>query len=443
LVVTASDRIDLLMAATVAAADGIALAGLLLVGDRKPDPLAVALCRRVADLPVWTVDGGIMDVVAALGRMNPEVPLDDQHRIVAVADWVADHLNETWLADMRSPGRAPRLSPPAFRHRLIESARAANKRIVLPEGTEPRTLQAVKICHDRKIARCVLLGRPDEVRFAAQAAGIELPADVDIVDHIAETERFVTQLLEWRAGKGLSEARAREELNDTIVPGTMMLRLGEVDGLVSGALHTTAHTIRPALQLIKTAPGFGLVSSCFFMCLPDQVLVFADCAVNPNPDSTQLAEIAIQSADSARAFGIIPRVAMLSYSTGVSGAGADVDLVAAATALVRSKRPDLVIDGPLQYDAATQADVARSKAPNSPVAGQATVLIFPNLNTGNVVYKAVQRSTGVISMGPMLQGLAKPVNDLSRGALVEDIVFTIALTAIQAHQVAQRDSKTC
>src|SRR5918912_3698349 len=231
--------------------------------------------------------------------------------------------------------------------------------------------------------------------------------------------------------------QAAQELSDTIVLGTMMMALDEVDGVVSGAVHTTAHTIRPALQLIKTAPGCNLVSSVFFMCLPEQVLVFGDCAVNPNPTAEQLADIAIQSADSAAAFGIPPRVAMLSYSTGTSGAGEEVEKVKRATDIARAQRPDLLLDGPLQYDAAIMPDVARAKAPKSPVAGRATVFVFPDLNTGNVTYKAVQRSANVVSIGPMLQGLAKPVNDLSRGCLVEDIVFTITLTAIQAQQRAR------
>jgi phosphate acetyltransferase len=235
-----------------------------------------------------------------------------------------------------------------------------------------------------------------------------------------------------RKAKGMTPELAAQELSDTIMLGTMMMAEGDVDGVVSGAVHTTAHTVRPALQIIKTVPGCDLVSSVFFMCLPEQVLVFGDCAVNPNPDAGQLADIAIQSADSAAAFGIEPRVAMLSYSTGASGTGEDVEKVKQATELARARRPDLAIDGPLQYDAAVMPDVARQKAPKSPVAGRATVFIFPDLNTGNVTYKAVQRSANVVSIGPMLQGLAKPVNDLSRGCLVDDIVFTIALTAIQA-----------
>ena len=247
-------------------------------------------------------------------------------------------------------------------------------------------------------------------------------------------ESYVGRPVELRKNKGMTEAVAREQLEDNVVLGTLMLEQDEVDGLVSGAVHTTANTIRPPLQLIKTAPGSSLVSSVFFMLLPEQVYVYGDCAINPDPTAEQLAEIAIQSAESAIAFGIEPRVAMLSYSTGTSGAGSDVEKVREATRLAQEKRPDLMIDGPLQYDAAVMADVAKSKAPNSPVAGRATVFIFPDLNTGNTTYKAVQRSADLISIGPMLQGMRKPVNDLSRGALVDDIVYTIALTAIQSAQ---------
>ena len=248
-------------------------------------------------------------------------------------------------------------------------------------------------------------------------------------------EDYVPAMVELRKHKNLTAPMAVAQLEDNVVLGTMMLALDHVDGLVSGAIHTTANTIRPAMQLIKTAPGAKLVSSVFYMCLPEQVLVYGDCAVNPDPNAEELADIAIQSADSALAMGITPKVAMISYSTGASGTGSDVEKVKQATAIAKELRPDLIIDGPLQYDAATTASVAKSKAPNSPVAGQATVLIFPDLNTGNTTYKAVQRSAHVISVGPMLQGLRKPVNDLSRGALVEDIVYTIALTSIQAQQL--------
>ena len=315
---------------------------------------------------------------------------------------------------------------------MVQRAQKAGKRIVLPEGSEPRTVQAAAICQARGIARCVLLAKPEEVQAVAQAQGIVLPEGLEIIDPDLVRQRYVEPMVELRKGKGLNAPMAEQQLEDSVVLATMMLALDEVDGLVSGAIHPTASTIRPALQLIKTAPGYNLVSSVFFMLLPDQVLVYGDCAVNPDPSASDLAEIAVQSAASAQAFGIPARVAMISYSTGDSGSGVDVDKVREATRLAREQRPDLLIDGPLQYDAAAIASVGRQKAPNSPVAGQATVFIFPDLNTGNTTYKAVQRSADCVSVGPMLQGLRKPVNDLSRGALVEDIVYTIALTAIQA-----------
>ena len=332
--------------------------------------------------------------------------------------------------------QAVRLSPAQFRFNMMEAARKADKRIVLPEGAEPRTVEAAVICHEKGIARCVLLAKRAEVEAVAQARGLTLPASLEIIDPDTLIEQYVAPMCELRKSKGLTPEDARKQLQDTVVLGTMMMAQNDVDGLVSGAVHTTANTIRPALQLIKTAPGASIVSSVFFMLLPGQVLVYGDCAVNPNPTPEQLAEIAIQSADSAKAFGIEPRVAMISYSTGTSGAGPDVDAVAQAVAIAKEKAPNLAIDGPLQYDAASVADVAKSKAPNSPVAGKATVFVFPDLNTGNCTYKAVQRNANVLSVGPMLQGLRKPVNDLSRGALVEDIVYTIALTAIQATQTA-------
>ena len=331
-------------------------------------------------------------------------------------------------------GREARISPAAFRFKLTDLARKAGKTIVLPEGDEPRTVKAAAICAERGIATCVLLGNPAEINRVAASQGVELGAGIEIVDPEVVRESYVGRLVELRKNKGMTETVAREQLEDNVVLGTLMLEQDEVDGLVSGAVHTTANTIRPPLQLIKTAPGSSLVSSVFFMLLPEQVYVYGDCAINPDPTAEQLAEIAIQSADSAAAFGIEPRVAMLSYSTGTSGAGSDVEKVREATRLAQEKRPDLMIDGPLQYDAAVMADVAKSKAPNSPVAGRATVFIFPDLNTGNTTYKAVQRSADLISIGPMLQGMRKPVNDLSRGALVDDIVYTIALTAIQSAQ---------
>lgn len=334
-------------------------------------------------------------------------------------------------AFIKTGSRKPNLSPSAFRVELVKKAQAAKKRIVLPEGAEPRTVEAAVICQTRGIADCILLATKDEVQKVADEKGLTLPSDLQIIDPATLQEQYVAPMVERRKGK-LDEAGAREQLQDTVVLGTMMLQMGDVDGLVSGAIHTTANTIRPAFQLIKTAPQYSLVSSCFFMLLPESVVVYADCAVNPNPNAEELAEIAIQTADSAKAFGIEPKVAMISYSTGTSGAGANVDLVANATEIVRQRKPELAVDGPLQYDAAVVESVAKSKAPNSPVAGQANVFIFPSLSVGNALYKAVQRHANVIAVGPMLQGLNKPVNDLSRGCLVDDIVYTIALTAIQA-----------
>ncbi|ELA08536.1 phosphate acetyltransferase [Moraxella macacae 0408225] len=332
---------------------------------------------------------------------------------------------------IKANNRPSRLSPSAFRSALVKKAQSAKKRIVLPEGAEVRTVEAAIICQNRGIANCVMLATKDEVQAVANSKGLTIPDDLEIIDPASIAEQYVAPMVERRKGK-IDEAKAREELKDTVVLGTMMLHMGDVDGLVSGAVHTTANTIRPAFQLIKTAPHYSLVSSIFFMLLPEQVVVYGDCAVNPNPTAEQLAEIAIQSAQSAKAFGIDPKVAMISYSTMNSASGPDVDLVTEATQLVKQKMPELAVDGPLQYDAAVVANVAKSKAPNSPVAGQANVFIFPNLSVGNALYKAVQRNANVLSVGPMLQGLNKPVNDLSRGCLMDDIIYTIALTAVQA-----------
>jgi len=304
---------------------------------------------------------------------------------------------------------------------------------VLPEGDEPRTIEAAIICQRRGIANCVLLGNRDDIEDVARNRGLTLPEALTIIDPESTRAHYIAPMVKRRRGK-LNELTAEAQLQDNVVLGTMMLQLDEVDGLVSGAVHTTANTVRPAFQLIKTAPEYRQVSSIFFMLLPEQVVVYGDCAINPDPDAETLAEIAIQSAHSAQAFGIEPRVAMISYSTGDSGTGADVDKVREATRIAKQRAPGLLIDGPLQYDAAAIESVGKQKAPDSPVAGNATVFVFPDLNTGNTTYKAVQRSARVVSVGPMLQGLNKPVNDLSRGALVDDIVYTIALTAIQASQ---------
>ncbi|KPD03111.1 phosphate acetyltransferase [Moellerella wisconsensis ATCC 35017] len=437
LLVTSADRPDVLVSACLAAMNGVEIGAILLTGGYQIDAPIRGLCEQAfaTGLPVFMVDSNTWQTSLNLQSFSLEVPSDDHDRIEQIQNYVARHISSQWIESLVADSERPnRLSPPAFRYQLTELARKAGKRIVLPEGDEPRTIKAASICAERGIANCVLLGNPEEIRRVASAQGIELGTGIELVDPVKVREIYVPRLVELRKNKGMTEVVAREQLEDNVVLGTLMLEKGEVDGLVSGAVHTTANTIRPPLQLIKTAPGSSLVSSVFFMLLPDQVFVYGDCAINPDPTAEQLSEIAIQSADSAKAFGIEPRVAMISYSTGNSGAGSDVEKVREATRLAQEKRPDLMIDGPLQYDAAVMADVAKSKAPNSPVAGKATVFIFPDLNTGNTTYKAVQRSADLVSIGPMLQGMRKPVNDLSRGALVDDIVYTVALTAIQAAQ---------
>ncbi|RMS05365.1 Phosphate acetyltransferase [Pseudomonas coronafaciens pv. garcae] len=438
LVVTPGDRDDIILAVSLAAINGVPLAGLLLTSDTLPDPRILELCRGAlqAGLPVLSVSTGSYDTANRLNQLNKEIPIDDRERAENITDFVASHLDAGWLHQRCGTPRELRLSPAVFRYQLIQRAQTANKRIVLPEGNEPLTIQAAAICQARGIARCVLLARPEEVQAVARAHGIELPPGLEILDPEVIRERYVAPMVELRKSKSKSKSlnapMAEQQLEDPVVIGTVMLALDEVDGLVSGVVHSTANTIRPALQLIKTAPGCTLVSSVFFMLFPEQVLMYGDCIMNPHPSASELAEIALQSADSATAFGISPRVAMISYSSGNSASGEEVEKVREATQLARETRRDLLIDGPLQYDAAANEDVARQLAPDSPVAGRANVFVFPDLNTGNTTYKAVQRSADCVSLGPMLQGLRKPVNDLPRGAQVDDIVYTIALTAIQA-----------
>lgn len=435
LIISASDRIDVLLASSLASSNGIPLAGLVLTEHHQPNPQVLDFCQTAIKqgLPILHTPLSTFETAQQLSNLGNEIPVDDVERGEQVTRFVSSHINADWITEILNGSYQPRLSPSAFRHELVQKSIAAKKRIVLPEGDEPRTIQAAAICQSRGIAHCILLAKPEVVVEVAKARNIELPHDLEIIDPDLIRDNYVEKMVELRKGK-LNELQAKDQLQDTVVLGTMMLALDQVDGLVSGAVHTTANTVRPAFQLIKTALDYSLVSSVFFMLLPDEVYVYGDCAINPDPDAEQLAEIAIQSADSAKAFGIDPRIAMISYSTGTSGAGAEVEKVAEATRIAKERRPDLLIDGPLQYDAASVESVGRSKAPDSKVAGRANVFIFPDLNTGNTTYKAVQRSANVVSVGPMLQGLNKPVNDLSRGALVDDIVFTIALTAIQSEQ---------
>lgn len=436
LIISAADRVDALLAAQLANQNGTPLAGVVLTEQQAPSTAILNFCQsHKSDLPILHTNLSAFDTVQKIRSFCNEIPQDDTSRAEQVTHFVGSHLDPDWINQLVSNTQKPRLSPSAFRHELVQKSIHAKKRIVLPEGDEPRTIEAAAICQARGIAQCVLLAKPEAVAEVAKARGVELPVGLEIIDPDTIRADYVEPMVSLRKGK-LDALQADEQLQDTVVLGTMMLALNHVDGLVSGAVHTTANTVRPAFQLIKTAPDYSLVSSVFFMLLPDEVYVYGDCAINPDPNAEQLAEIAIQSADSAKAFGIDPRIAMISYSTGTSGAGADVEKVAEAARIAKERRPDLLIDGPLQYDAASVESVGRSKAPNSDVAGRANVFIFPDLNTGNTTYKAVQRSANVVSVGPMLQGLNKPVNDLSRGALVDDIVFTIALTAIQAEQQA-------
>ncbi len=443
LVVTSGDRSDVILGAALATLNGVELAGLVLSGDTEPDERIMDLCRQAftAGLPVLSFPGNTYETARSIFNMDFEIPLGDSERARLVMNSIANFIDTDWIKSLANSKREIRLSPPAFRYQLIAQARSNPQRIVLPEGTEPRILSAAAICAKRGIAKPVLLGNEKNIRTVCDSSNIVLGEGVEIIDIESNIDPYIEPMLELRKSKGMTQDQARDALHDSNVLGTMMMKMDHVDGLVSGAVHSTANTLRPALQLIKTTPGSSLVSSVFFMCLPNQVLVFGDCAVNPNPTAEQLADIAIQSAASAKAFGIPARVAMISYSTGDSGAGVDVEKVARATLLVRERAPGLLVDGPLQYDAATVPSVGEQKASGSPVAGKATVIIFPDLNTGNTTYKAVQRSADVLSIGPMLQGLAKPVNDLSRGATVEDIVFTIALTAIQAQATKGGEGK--
>jgi phosphate acetyltransferase len=433
LLIAPYDRLDVFITAALAAMNRIQLAGVIVTGGEIDNPHFLELCRPAfaLGLPMLTVPTDSFTTATALAKMTNEIPADDDERFNVTLDFIARQIDVQKLQSRVETELEFRMSPAAFRHQLANRARAANKIIILPEGDEPRTIVAATICRQRGLARCVLVGNPAEIHRIAALQRVRLDG-LEIIDPAERRERYVPQLMELRKSKQMTADQAREALEDNVMLGTIMLYNGEVDGLVSGAVHSTANTIRPALQIIKTRPGSKVVSSVFFMCLAEQVLVYGDCAVNPDPDAESLADIALQSAESAERFGIPARVAMISYSTGESGAGADVEKVRVATQIAKGLRPDLLIDGPLQYDAASIADVAAKKAPNSPVAGRATVFIFPDLNTGNTTYKAVQRSANVVSIGPMLQGLRKPVNDLSRGALVEDIVYTIAITAVQA-----------
>ncbi|MFF1676670.1 phosphate acetyltransferase [Streptomyces sp. NPDC058256] len=444
LVVTPGDRADLVVGSLAAHSAGTPpIAGVLLTLNERPTDEILTLAARLAPgTPVVSVAGNSFPTATELfgleGKLNAATPRKAETALGLFERYV----DTTDLLKRVSAPSSDRLTPMMFEHKLLEQARSDKRRVVLPEGTEERVLHAAEVLLRRGVCDLTLLGPLDQIRKKAADLGIDLGATQLIDPATSELrDRFAEKYAELRAHRGVSIELAYDVVADVNYFGTLMVQEGLADGMVSGSVHSTAATIRPAFEIIKTKPDAKIVSSVFFMCLADKVLVYGDCAVNPDPNAEQLCDIAIQSAATAQQFGVEPRIAMLSYSTGTSGSGADVDKVREATELVRLRRGDLRIEGPIQYDAAVEPSVAATKMPESEVAGQASVLIFPDLNTGNNTYKAVQRSAGAIAVGPVLQGLRKPVNDLSRGALVQDIVNTVAITAIQAQSPDQKVSQ--
>ncbi len=436
LLITPGDRADLLVAASAAhAAGNVTLAGLVLTLGEAPDPRAVRVIERLnTGLAMLVVKTDSYDTINAAGRIEAKLSPATPRKVQAALGAFDEHVDTAELSRLLDVTRSARVTPLMFENDLIDRARADRRHLVLPEGSEERILRATETLLRRGVAELTLLGDPEEISRRARELGLEI-GGARLVDPATSEWRdgFAEEYAKLRRHKGVTLDLAYDVVRDVNYFGTMMVAAGHADGMVSGATHTTAATIRPAFEIIKTVPEVSVASSVFFMLLADRVLVYGDCAVNPDPDAAQLADIAISSARTAAAFGIEPRVAMLSYSTGSSGAGADVEKVAAATALVRERHPELPVEGPIQYDAAVDPAVAATKLPESTVAGKATVLIFPDLNTGNNTYKAVQRSANAVAVGPVMQGLRRPVNDLSRGATVKDIVNTVAITAIQAH----------
>jgi phosphate acetyltransferase len=438
-VITPGDRADLIVGVLASRLSGTYpnVAGLVLTGGLDPEPAILRLVDGLgaASVPVLSVGTDTYSTAATVGAVRGALRADNELKIARALALFEEHVDVAALERRVAVAPSTRVTPLQFEQELTERAKADRKHIVLPEGGDDRILQAAGQLLGRGVVDLIVLGDETAVHGRAAALGLDL-AGLQVVDPSTSDwrERFAATYAELRRHKGMALPLARDLMVDGAYFGTMMVHAGLADGMVSGAAHTTAHTIRPAFEIIRTAPGTSIVSSVFFMCLADRVLVYGDCAVVPDPDAEQLADIAISSADTAARFGIEPRVAMLSYSTGESGSGADVDKVRDATHIARQRRPDLPLEGPIQYDAAIDPQVARVKLPDSQVAGRATVFVFPDLNTGNNTYKAVQRSAGAVAIGPVLQGLRKPVNDLSRGALVADIVNTVAITAIQAQE---------
>lgn len=437
LLVSSGDRIDLAVGAAAAAVspDLPTPAGIVLTVGHLPDQRSLALLEP-SGLPVIAVKADTYTTLHQLEGLTGQLRADSARKIAAALGNFADHVDAEALRAKIQLSRPQVVTPAMFSAQLIAKARADRRTIVLPEGEDDRILLATEELIHRGVADLILLGAPDRVAAKAAQLGVDT-GGVRIIDptHSPLRETFARTYAQLRAHRGVTPEMAFDVVADPSYFGTLLVHAGEVDGMVSGAAHTTAHTIRPALEVIRTLPGVSLVSSAFLMCLPTKVLVFADCAVVPDPDAAHLADIAVCAAETAVRFGVEPRVAMVSYSTGASGFGVDVDKVRAATQIVARRRPDLPLAGPIQYDAAVDPAVGAAKLPGNPVAGHATVLIFPDLNTGNTTYKAVQRAAGAIAVGPLLQGLRRPVNDLSRGCTVTDIVNTVAMTAVQAQGI--------
>lgn len=440
MVVTPGDRGDIILSALQAhqSQNYPAISGIILTtGFQLVDSIKKLLDGLPNIVPILFVKENTYETVSKLGTVNSYITSNNQTKINISKKLFEKYVDTTALSDQISTVKTRGITPHMFQYNLLQKAKEHKKHIVLPEGNDDRILKAAEMLLEQDTIELTILGNEDEVK--SMISKLNLKIDIEktpVIDPVNSEyfDRFVDRYVEIRKNKGANKDNARDAIADVSYFGTMMVLEGIADGMVSGAAHTTQHTIRPALQLIKTKPSFSLVSSVFFMCLEDRVLVYGDCAINPNPNAEELAEIAIASAETAQAFDIEPKVAMLSYSSGESGSGEDVDRVRKATQIVKEKRPELKIEGPIQYDAAVDKEVGIKKIPGSKVAGYASVLIFPDLNTGNNTYKAVQRETGAIAIGPILQGLKKPVNDLSRGCTVADVVNTVVITAIQAHQ---------
>ncbi|UJH66371.1 phosphate acetyltransferase [Allomuricauda sp. SCSIO 65647] len=441
LVITPGDRADVILGALQAnlSSNYPAISGIVLTGGLQPEESIIKLIEGLSEVvPIISVDGDTFLITNRIGAITPKIYAESTQKITTSIQDFAKYTPEKKLADRLITFIPNGITPRMFQYNLLKRAQADKKHIVLPEGSDERILRAAKQLIDTDAASITLLGDPEQIKNKITQLDLGLSIEkIAIIDPTSSDlfDDYVNTLYELRKHKNLNRAMAHDLMTDVAYFGTMMVYKGHADGMVSGATHTTQHTIRPSLQFIKTVPGVSLVSSVFFMCLPNRVVVFGDCAINPKPTAEQLAEIAISSADTSTAFGIEPKIAMLSYSSGTSGSGEDVDRVRNATKLVKQKRPDLKVEGPIQYDAAVDLQVGKSKLPDSQVAGQATVFIFPDLNTGNNTYKAVQRETGALAIGPTLQGLQKPVNDLSRGCSVNDIVNTVIITAIQAQEM--------